>query len=871
MKKIILLALFMPVMAYGQVFEDFENGNPGEWIQSTEGHWKPDTVSSISGIYSLHHVFDNTSSGSDCIGFPLTDLHPDEGATEWKFLIRHGCDPSSSNNWAVYLMSDKDPVSFARETHARGFAVGVNLTGYDDTLRLWKINNGTVSVITTCPLNWQYDIGTAKAAEVIAERSESGLWSISVYNTDNKLISAGKGFDDELFNPYWFVLNYKYTSTRDRLLWLDEVEINGVFYSDTVPPHVKECILTGRRSVEIYFDEEPSGDCLVSSNFLSGDALNEITGISRKTGTSCIAEFTGEFRNKTENSLTISRLCDVRGNCSDNVKVKFTPVWVEAGDVIISEIMADPLPEVGLPGEEYIEITNRSTFSFDLAGWVYTAGDQKAILPAIVIDPGDYLVLCSVADTALFNKNGRTVGLKPFPALNDDGKILVLSDSLGNLIHGLEYSSGWYRNKLKAGGGWSLEIIDINSPFYTEGNWEASSSPKGGTPGKINSASRTNRDPVFCGIENVFPEDSISINLKLSETVFGLNESYEGITIGNDYPDSVVSADLLLRKFIINTSVALEPEQVYILHLSGGIADFEGNLPARSSYLFGIPMKAGSGDIIFNELLFNPFPGEPDYIELYNRSEKTIDASRLYLASISENGDTSKLCLVSDEPRCFIPGDFFVVTADPVATVTRYFTSDEDKIFSVSSLPSMPDTRGHLLLLNRELEIIDEVIYSDDMHNSLLSASEGVSLEKIRPQIESFNSLNWHSASESSGWGTPGRENSVYCKVPQTDDMIIFSSGRISPDNDGYEDFLVIDINPEGIGNVVTVTVFDETGGYIRRITENLFAGSRASVVWDGTSADGNIVRTGIYIILIELFNDKGKTKSWKKVCTVIR
>jgi hypothetical protein len=183
----------------------------------------------------------------------------------------------------------------------------------------------------------------------------------------------------------------------------------------------------------------------------------------------------------------------------------------------------------------------------------------------------------------------------------------------------------------------------------------------------------------------------------------------------------------------------------------------------------------------------------------------------------------------------------------------------------------MPDARGHLLLINRELEIIDEVIYSDDMHNPLLSGNEGISLEKIRPQIESSNSLNWHSASESSGWGTPGRENSVYCEAPGTESQIILSSGRISPDNDGYEDLLVIDINSEGIGNVVTVSVFDETGGYIRRITENLFAGNQASVVWDGTSADGNIVSTGIYIILIELFNDRGKTKSWKKVCTVIR
>lgn len=105
----------------------------------------------------------------------------------------------------------------------------------------------------------------------------------------------------------------------------------------------------------------------------------------------------------------------------------------------------------------------------------------------------------------------------------------------------------------------------------------------------------------------------------------------------------------------------------------------------------------------------------------------------------------------------------------------------------------------------------------------------------------------------------------------ETDDRVILSSGRITPDNDGYEDLLVIDLNLEGFGNIVTVTIFDETGNYVQRIAENLFAGNRATIIWDGTAEDGNIVNTGIYILLIELYNDQGKTKSWKKVCTVIR
>jgi hypothetical protein len=64
---------------------------------------------------------------------------------------------------------------------------------------------------------------------------------------------------------------------------------------------------------------------------------------------------------------------------------------------------------------------------------------------------------------------------------------------------------------------------------------------------------------------------------------------------------------------------------------------------------------------------------------------------------------------------------------------------------------------------------------------------------------------------------------------------------------------------------------FDESGNYVRKIATNLFAGAEASLIWDGTADNGSLVKTGIYIILITLYDDTGKTARWKKVCTVIR
>ena len=692
-----------------------------------------------------------------------------------------------------------------------------------------------------------------------------------VYDSGNNLRCFSEASDPELFNFSWFLVNYNYTSSRDRLLWFDDLEIQGIFYADTIPPEVTGCRITGMNSLGIYFNEALPDDILLPGNIITEDSENYVTGVTRESETVYLLQFSGDFNNKAINSLVIKELCDRTGNCINNVKVDFFPVWAETGDVVFSEIMADPLPAVNLPGEEYLEITNRTQFSYDIRNWIYRNGDQNVYLPSMLLGPDEYLILCSVSDTSLFSKYGNTIGLKPFPALTDAGKMIVLSDSSGNLIHGLEYSSQWYGEKLKNGGGWSLELIDTEYPFFTEGNWEASVSTAGGTPGSVNSVSRTNPDNSFTGILNVFPVDSVSVDVWLSETVISLENNTESITIGNDPVTSVEAVDPLYRQFRIRTNEPFIARQVYILHLSGLIVDFSGNQVIDNICNFGLPEQAGVEDIVFNELLFNPCTDDPDYIELYNLSDKIIDASRLYLVSINETGDTSAIKSVSDEQRCFLPGSFYTITTDKNRVTDRYFTSDRKSIFNISSLPSLPDDRGHLVLMNRELDIIDEVRYTEEMHYSLLDDNEGVALEKIRPQALSSDRTNWHSASESSGWGTPGRENSVFSRIIKVDDRVVLSSGRISPDNDGYEDLLVIDLNLEGLGNVVTVTLFDETGSYIKRIAENMFAGNGASIVWDGTAEDGFLVNTGIYIILIELYNDKGKTRAWKKVCTVIR
>jgi hypothetical protein len=327
-----------------------------------------------------------------------------------------------------------------------------------------------------------------------------------------------------------------------------------------------------------------------------------------------------------------------------------------------------------------------------------------------------------------------------------------------------------------------------------------------------------------------------------------------------------------MMTYTVIPGIPLQRGKIYSMVLGGDLTDFAGNPVQRDEFSFGMPERVSEGDILFNELLFNPFPEEPDYIELYNCSDKIINASDLIVVSVKdESNDTSSIVFVSSENRCILPCNYNVITTDRDALLSRFYSSDPYYVFEVSDLPSMPDDHGHLILYGRHLVKIDEVLYDSEMHYSLLSGYEGISLEKIRTCSQSADRSQWHSASESSGWGTPGSPNSVLSVQTGNTDIITLSSTRITPDNDGNDDFLVIDLELTGIGNVVSVTVFDETGYFVKRIADNLLTGPDASIVWNATDENGRLVNTGIYILLITIFDDAGKTEKWKKVCTVIR
>ena len=222
--------------------------------------------------------------------------------------------------------------------------------------------------------------------------------------------------------------------------------------------------------------------------------------------------------------------------------------------------------------------------------------------------------------------------------------------------------------------------------------------------------------------------------------------------------------------------------------------------------------------------------------------------------------------IVTEELLCF-PGDYFVLTKDSRDILSRYFSPNKDFFIDVESMPSYKDDHDMVLLIRKyDGGIIDKVEYSKDMHFPLLNYTDGISLERINPDLSSKDKSNWHSASESCGFATPGCRNSQYRSSFSGEEWVTIIPPIFSPDNDGKDDFLSLGLHPDRPGYYVTIAVFDDRGRKVRQLINNRLLSAEELLIWDGTNDNRQNATAGIYILCIEFLHPDGNKKQVKKV-----
>jgi len=169
-----------------------------------------------------------------------------------------------------------------------------------------------------------------------------------------------------------------------------------------------------------------------------------------------------------------------------------------ARDVVISEIMFDPIAVDGTTTTEYIELYNPTDSAVSIDGWkVYDGtGKAQATLPssAPTIAPQGFMVIAG--DSTLYlrfpwlrdSSNVVLIGKSGF-SLNADGDDVVLRTPTGTTVDSVSYLDDWHWSELSDTKGVSLERISATAASNDDRNWSSSLAAAGGTPGAPNSRS----------------------------------------------------------------------------------------------------------------------------------------------------------------------------------------------------------------------------------------------------------------------------------------------------------------------------------------------------------------------------------------------
>ncbi|HEX8530548.1 MAG TPA: lamin tail domain-containing protein, partial [Cytophagales bacterium] len=580
------------------------------------------------------------------------------------------------------------------------------------------------------------------------------------YGDDRK---AEGGWSLEQVNPLTGCSNFTNWRASTNAAGGTPGRVNSVFSDapDATPPGTTGVKVIDNQTLELGFSEPMDSVSLVAGTYRLADAAPVSVQPAGGEYAAVRLTFSAPLTPGTAYLLSVDRLTDCAGNPLPKTTLKTgTGLSPQYHQLLFTEILADEEPAVGLPKAEFVELYNPTNTLLSLAGVTFADGSGTAKLPDETIFPGEYLLLCGSAGVEWYRPYGRVIPLPGF-SLNNTGEPLLLRNAAGQTVCWVEYRTGWYGDDQKADGGWSLEMIDLQNPCAGTGNWTASAHPAGGTPGKPNSVAASRPDltpPQGMAVEAA---DARHLRVRFTEPMDSLAMTQPGLyqLSGGATVAGAVPAGPQYESVALILAAGLLPRTEYTLTV-GNARDCAGNinggvLTAR----FALPEPGDSGDVVLNEVLFNPRSGGVDFVEIYNRSDKYVNLQGWQLAR-TEAGQPADGKQITAAYRVLPPRYYAVLTTDGGILKDQYPRAKDSTFIQLPALPSYPDEAGSVVLRNDRGQLVDQLDYSDGFHFALVDRQEGVSLERISAAAPGNTRQNWHSAASTEGYATPGYRNS---------------------------------------------------------------------------------------------------------------
>jgi hypothetical protein len=852
MKRIcFLIYFFVSINLISQVNESFDDGN-----FTTNPSWNGNNSSFIINDNNQLQLYDD-AEGISCLTTPSNTFEN----TEWRCWIKLAFSPSSNNYARYYLASNSNDLSIDPD----GFFLQFGESGSADAIELFKQKGNEITSVLRSEDGL---ISSSFELSVKVTRDITGNWKLYLdkNGTSNYLFEC-EGFDNEKEDFGYLGFLCKYTVSNSTKMYFDDIYA-GDWQIDDEPPTLENLTVLNDSVIQLTFSEYLDSTQLQLSNFTVNEDIGSPDFLTINEDNLSVIDiiFRNKFQQAHELQLTIKNIFDLSGNQIIPITVPFCFYEPRPLDIVINEIMADPTPSLGLPEYEYIELHNTTNIEIDLSGWSFIIGNTSKPIENVKIPEGGYLILAKYEALSQLGQYSATFGFSSF-SLTNGGQSLTLLDDENNIISEVTYDDSWYDDDEKSNGGWSMELINHLNICSTNENWTASINELGGSPGFKNSI---NSDEIFTPII----EKVILVTRNTIELIFSQNMDENSITNSDNYllMGQKIEAGNIYSNADDQLFIVFENDfdtgVIYELTINSTIENCNGVKAVNDMYTkFGIPENPEYMDIVINEVLFDPWTNGEEYLEILNTSDKILDLRDIDLSYVHQtipNPPDTSTWKIADEQKLFLPGEYCLMTRSPSMVYEQYATNNIDAFWKIEEMPALNNEMGHLMITFNEI-IIDTFSYNEELHFPLLNYFDGVSLEKIDPEISLTNNVNWHSAAESAGFGTPGCINSQYNNfIDQPDEINIYPE-VFTPDNDGYNDIQSINIKFNTSANTISIKVFSSKGFLVKDLVNNEYTGTNVSYSWDGITENNMLAPTDIYIYMITIFNTDGNVRHYKK------
>lgn len=772
------------------------------------------------------------------------DISFDDQDVIWSVDISNGdWNPSSSNRFCFFTMSDVEDFS----NKVSGYAIGVDMDGHDDILCLYRVDKGRYTRICETSFVWKEN----SVVNICVRRTNTGDWSIS-YNDDiaSTIYKGTVKCHDKTYNTGKYTgVNFNYTSSRSKLLYIDNYEIQ---VSKLKLGVVEKFFLDENDNICLKFNKDVNqSDILLKANYMlsTKDEDVEISNVEFVNNTLVIHTklITGEYY------LTISNIHNNKGEQLTIEDIYFEYLSsANKGDIVINELMLNPKD-----GEyEYLELYNTKDYEIDLSNAEFSYnGKVKDIIEDISIPANGYLLLSSVKAHDYLVKYGNVYSLKSF-VLNNESASICIKYPNGIIVDTIKYTSDWY-DPFMPKRGVSLEKV-VPTGVNNNINWTSSKNKEGGTPGGKNNTKKTSVSGKLIDVQ-VISTTSIKLVFNKALDVNAIKDKRLFMFRPSEF---FIIEDLELQdnnNVIVRFKEELERGKDCSIEIYG-ILDCD-KLKIHSKLQFSIPMRYMKGDILINEVLLKPSTGGHSFIEVYNNTSCTIDLSQI---SISLNaGENIK---ISDKPHMFKPESYAVFTFNKESILRAYTCGEEDKIIEVKGFPTSIE-ESEISIVDSKNVLIDNMFIYETITNKI-TPKEGYSFERISLNKPTNDKDNWKLCEGKRA--TPALKNSE----SEGKESIEFTveNRTFKPRSTGEDNCFKVKIKNKGKTVRVTMNIYNiRIGKIVRTVVEDLEVISEALLKWDGRDDLGNLVSTTNYLVVIDIihFDDVKETK--KYVCCPCR